>query len=1129
MKKFAYVLVFLAVFTLALTLVACDKPSSQTEPPVQSQTVEGMDDFNYYAKDKTVLLLSPKNPNSKSITIPASVTSISEGAFDGCTNLEEVKFAQNSKLAEIKWCAFRGCASLKSIDLPSSVSKIESRAFFGCTSLEKVSYDQSKIKSFGSAAFEDCKMLKSVVIPSSVSEVTSKDFVGCDSLAEVVFSDGVKRIGNDAFNGKSLERIVLSQTLQSIGDRAFKDNKLSGAILFPKSLTSIGNEAFFGNAFDEITILDGVTSIGKDAFVGGEKAALKTLCVPFAGLSIDNGTLEDVFSVKAVANLSKLTILSGKITKETMQNLATVTLEIGQDVRLESDFISDTAWYQNQPDGIVYLGNIACGFKGDSSRVKKLTFKEGTTRILDEAFSLNAIRPVSPISVIIPSTLTNIGENAFFGTFIASFWVSQNNPAYKSSDKCLLSYDEKSLILGSSFGIIPSGVETIESGAFSIGLNQVGADVTLTIPQRVTTIKDNAFLMGIANLYFEEGSKLTTIGNNAFAQYGNTTNEKVLDLSMLESLTYIGDYAFGRFLPTDKIETVKLPKGVRSIGACAFGGGLKNIEFSSENKNYTLIDNCLIKGSTVVLGTSNSRIPAKYTDDKGNEIDITEIGDYAFSGVDVTGVSLPATIAKIGNSAFQESRGLASVTIPSSVTSIGKDAFSGSTLSEVVFGEDSQLTQIGENAFGKTQLTKITIPSRVATIENGAFAGVNLTEITFQTRKENDCQAYDLQNIGDTAFDKSLSLKRLVAPAGVIAKIKGSVADVQNVEIVGEDVEAGLLADMKVSDLTIGEGVKKIGDRAFEGLQITSLTIPASVREIGVGAFWHCPIKTLVVADGNATFIFKNNCLIDKTTHTLVAAFDNGTISKDFVWGGSDEKTKIFDVTSVGKGAFAYTQAESMTIPSNVKTIGEFAFAHSALKQVIIESGVKNIGAKAFYMAENLQTVSVADSVQSIGRSAFAHTKYYADKENENGILYIGKVAYEYRGDKSGVIGLEIKDGTVGIATHAFLRLYNLKKLTLPSSLKHIDKEAFAGCTRLKEIYFKGSDKEWDSVKRELSWDLGVAARKVYTLCKCADKAHDHDGDGVVKGDNETADVCDAFKPYGNEICDACIIKNFDR
>lgn len=343
MKKFAYVLVFLAVLTLALTLVACDKPSSPTEPPLQSQTVEGMDDFNYYAKDKTVLLLSPKNPNSKSITIPASVTSISEGAFDGCTNLEEVKFAQNSKLAEIKWCAFRGCVSLKSIDLPSSVSKIESRAFFGCTSLEKVSYDQSKIKSFGSAAFEDCKMLKSVVIPSSVSEVTSKDFVGCDSLSEVVFSDGVKRIGNDAFNGKSLERIVLSQTLQSIGDRAFKDNKLSGAISFPKSLTSIGNDAFFGNAFDEITILDGVTSIGKDAFVGGEKAALKTLCVPFAGLSIDNGTLEDVFSAKAVANLSKLTILSGKITKETMQNLATVTLEIGQDVRLESDFISDTA------------------------------------------------------------------------------------------------------------------------------------------------------------------------------------------------------------------------------------------------------------------------------------------------------------------------------------------------------------------------------------------------------------------------------------------------------------------------------------------------------------------------------------------------------------------------------------------------------------------------------------------------------------------------------------------------------------------------------------------------------------------------------------------------------------------
>ena len=380
------------------------------------------------------------------------------------------------------------------------------------------------------------------------------------------------------------------------------------------------------------------------------------------------------------------------------------------------------------------------------------------------------------------------------------------------------------------------------------------------------------------------------------------------------------------------------------------------------------------------------------------------------------------------------------------------------------------------------------------------------------------------------AFSNSLSLQRLVAPAGVIAKIKGSVFDAQNIEIVGEDdIEAGLLAKTRVSSLSIGEGVKKIGDSAFEGLGITSLTIPASVLEIGVGAFWHCPIETLAVAEGNTKYFVKNNCLIDKTTHTLVAAFGNGTISKDFVWGGSDGKTKIFDVTSIGYGAFAYAKIESMVIPSNVKTIGEFAFAHSALKQVVIESGVKNIGAEAFYMSENLQTVSVADSVQSIGCNAFEGTKFYADKENENGIVYIGKVAYVYRGNKADITDIEIKDDTVGIADHALGYMRNLKTITLPSSVKHIDSMAFLGCTNLKNIYYNGTDDGWNAIVKATNWDLNTPIYKVWTKCPCLDKTHDHDGDGTIKGENEEADKCGNYKLRGSDMCDECFGKDVDK
>lgn len=1171
MKKFTYVFVFLVVLTLVPMLCACDE-SSPSKPPVLSQTIEGMDDFNYFANDNAVLLLSPKDINAKSLTVPACVTSISDGAFEGCNALEEVKFEKNSKLAEVKACAFRNCISLKNIQLPSSVKKIGNRAFSGCVALEKAEYNASGIKEFGTAVFENCKNLKSIVVPSVVSEVTSKDFAGCDALEEVTFLDGVTKIGNDAFNGKPLKQLNLPQTLQSIGDRAFKGNKLSGLIAFPESLTSIGNEAFSGHGFAGIGIPGTLTSIGQNAFACGEKANLKYLLVPFAGKTKNSGNLIDVFSEKGLSNLKQLYINGGTINGASLKGLGNVELFASGDVEIEAGSLDETQWYKNQPDGIVYIGEILYGYKGSISQsYALLKIKEGTTKILDYAFANAKISDFGEAEILggggymkfggylaveLPSTLKSIGKQVFCATMFAGISVSETNTTFKAENACLLTKDGKKLIYGSLHADIPDNIETIGEFAF-VGYQK---DV-ITIPQSVKTIGKGAFcgsqskrviipkkveaidkfafadLERLETVEFEEGSELKTIADYAFATYG-LTSSATLDLSVLSKLKKVGNYAFsvkGSYLE-EKIKTVILPNNLTEleVGICPFGSKLETIEISKDNKNYTLIDNCLIKGSTVVLGTRLSIIPAEYeyTDANNNtsKIKINKIGKCAFAGADISTVEIPSSIETIEESAFEGCTGKTSLALHKGLNTIGNRAFANVALTDISFGTDSTLKQIGDEAFSSAAIKQLSIPSTVKTIGSRAFASAHLEKLTFETRIEKGHRLYDLQNIGDMAFNNSLSLQRLVAPAGVIAKIKGSVFDAQNIEIVGEDdIEAGLLAKTSVSSLSIGEGVKKIGDRAFEGLKITSLTIPASVIEIGVGAFWHCPIETLAVAEGNATFIVKNNCLIDKTTHTLVTAFGNGTISKEFVWGGSDGKTKIFDVTSIGYGAFAYAKIESMVIPSNVKTIGEFAFAHSALKQVVIESGVKNIGAKAFYMSENLQTVSVADSVQSIGRNAFEGTKYYADKENENGIIYIGKVAYVYRGNKADITDIEIKDGTVGIADHALGYMRNLKTITLPSSVKHIDSMAFLGCTNLKNIYYNGTDDGWNAIVKATNWDLNTPIYKVWTKCPCLDKTHDHDGDGTIKGENEEADKCGNYKLRGSDMCDECFGKDVDK
>lgn len=1170
MKKFTYVFVFLVVLTLVPMLFACDE-SSPSKPPVLSQTIEGMDDFNYFANDNAVLLLSPKDINAKSLTVPACVTSISDGAFEDCNALEEVKFEKNSKLSEVKACAFRNCISLKNIQLPSSVKKIGNRAFSGCVALEKAEYNASGIKEFGTAVFENCKNLKSIVVPSVVSEVTSKDFAGCDALEEVTFLDGVTKIGNDAFNGKPLKQLKLPQTLQSIGDRAFKGNKLSGLIAFPESLTSIGNEAFSGHGFAGIGLPGTLTSIVQNAFACGEKANLEYLIVPFAGKTKNSGNLIDVFSEKGLSNLKQLYINGGTINGASLKGLGNVELFASGEVEIEAGSLDETQWYKSQPDGIVYIGEILYGYKGSISQsYALLKIKEGTTKILDYAFANAKISDDGEAEILgggymkfggylaveLPSTLKSIGKQVFCDTMIAGISVSETNTTFKAENSCLLTKDGKKLIYGSLSADIPDNIETIGEFAF-VGYQK---DV-ITIPQSVKTIGKGAFcgsqskrviipkkveaidkfafadLERLETVEFSEGSELKTIADYAFATYGRKASA-TLDLSVLSQLKKVGNYAFSvkNSYFEEKIKTVILPNNLTEleVGICPFGSKLETIEISKDNKNYTLIGNCLINGSTVVLGTRLSIIPAEYeyTDANNNtsKIKINKIGKCAFAGADISTVEIPSSVEIIEESAFEGCTGKTSLALHKGLTTIGNRAFANVALTDISFGTDSELKQIGDEAFSSAAIKQLSIPSTVKTIGRNAFASAHLEKLTFETRIEKGHRLYDLQNIGDMAFNNSLSLQRLVAPAGVIAKIKGSVADVQNIEIVGEDdIEAGLLAKTRVSSLSIGEGVKKIGDRAFEGLEITSLTIPASVLEIGVGAFWHCPIETLAVAEGNTEYFVKNNCLIDKTTHTLVAAFGNGTISKDFVWGGSDGKTKIFDVTSIGYGAFAYAKIESMVIPSNVKTIGEFAFAHSALKQVVIESGVKNIGAEAFYMSENLQTVSVADSVQSIGRNAFEGTKYYVDKENENGIVYIGKVAYVYRGNKADITDIEIKDGTVGIADHALGYMRNLKTITLPSSVKHIDSMAFLGCTNLKNIYYNGTDDGWNAIVKATNWDLNTPIYKVWTKCPCLDKTHDHDDDGTIKGENEEADKCGNYKLRGSDMCDECFGKDVDK
>ena len=111
-----------------------------------------------------------------SITIPDTVTSIGQSAFQDCSNLTSVNFGNNSQLTSIGDYAFQSCRSLTSITIPNRVTSIDNFAFRYCSSLNEVTIKSDDIYlaltsqsacgyliNYVNATGETVRVLKSVV------------------------------------------------------------------------------------------------------------------------------------------------------------------------------------------------------------------------------------------------------------------------------------------------------------------------------------------------------------------------------------------------------------------------------------------------------------------------------------------------------------------------------------------------------------------------------------------------------------------------------------------------------------------------------------------------------------------------------------------------------------------------------------------------------------------------------------------------------------------------------------------------------------------------------------------------------------------------------------------------------
>ncbi len=559
------------------------------------------------------------------------------------------------------------------------------------------------------------------------------------------------------------------------------------------------------------------------------------------------------------------------------------------------------------------------------------------------------------------------------------------------------------LLLVALLGItVPVMAYDFEIDGIYYYFNNSSNDMSVTVTYKSRNSYSGDVTIPASVTYSGKTYTVTGIGYTAFYESSNLTS-----VTIPNTITFIGESAFGRctsltsvtipnsvitiskdaFEECTGLTSIKIPKSVTYVGTGVFRYcyRLSNIEVENGNPVYDSRNNCkaIIETSTntLIAGCYNTFIPES----------VTSIGTYAFYGCrNLTSIFIPSSVTVIGDNAFYGCSNLATIEFPNTITKIGTDSFEETAW---LNNQPDGLIYIGLLAYnykGSMPVgTSITLKEGTIGIVGGAFESCKgLTSITIPE---------SVLYIGDYAFYGCNGL--------VSINIPNSVTSIGRVSFCGC---TGL------TSAAIGNSVTEIGKYAFEHCSsLSSITIPNSVAEIGDYAFSGC--NGLMRVDINDITSW---CKID--------------------FGGSTANPVNYAHHLFLNGI----EVTNLVIPSTITKIKNCAFCSCyGLRNVIIPNSVTEIGQYAFRGCNDLLTISIPESVVSIDYDAFDNTAWY--NTQSDGLVYLGLVAYKYKGTMPAGTSIVLKEGTKGIAAGAF-NSDGLTGVTIPKSVVFIGSYALA-------------------------------------------------------------------------------------
>ena len=421
------------------------------------------------------------------------------------------------------------------------------------------------VKQIDTGALSDNRIITSVTIPNGVTTIGFSAFNGCIKLEKIKLSSNLDTVCENAFNntkwfnnqsnglvyvGKVAykykgdmprnTKITVKSDTVSISESAFKDCANLTAILIPSSVKHIDKYAFYNcQGLTKLNFNDGIERIENDAFGSCEKLT----SVNFSE------TLKSIgaFAFVECKKLSEITIPQsvtsvGEYAFSGCENLASVT--VSDDLLyVGGRAFEKTKWLNSQPDGVVYIGKSAYGYKGDMPKNTELSLKSGITNISGYAF----YEEKNLTSVKIPETVNRIGN-----------WAFLDCEGLKNVN-------------------IPDGVKRIESWTFS----NCSSLTNITVPDSVTVLDGLAFSYCTNLKNIELSKNLTEIGMGALS---HCTSLETIDIP--DSVIIMDNIAMAG---CSELKSVNIGSNLKTVGGQVFVGctSLEKVNVNLNNKNYT--------------------------------------------------------------------------------------------------------------------------------------------------------------------------------------------------------------------------------------------------------------------------------------------------------------------------------------------------------------------------------------------------------------------------------------------------------------------------------------------------------------------------------------------------------------